>query len=99
MIHTPGPWGARLIEGKYRLYPRSERLGMTFAVIDDNEANALLIAAAPDLLAACKTVSDAAFHISEWDGDDGGVIIEVKMSMRSLHALRQAIAKATGGAQ
>lgn len=71
MAHAAGPWGVRLIEGKYRVYPSGQPLGMTFAVVDaDRGEDAALIAAAPDLRAACEAAlkdSDRAPDASlEW---------------------------------
>jgi len=61
--HTPGPWKAVLVEG-HRLGGRNgaaryDVLAMNppdFVADRLTEANARLIAAAPDLLAACRAV-------------------------------------------
>jgi hypothetical protein len=73
--HTPGPWKARKIQG-YTAYwsvdaPRVEDRepqickvsGGLYIDAPQTEANARLIAAAPDLLAA---LADICSHINEW---------------------------------
>jgi len=53
-MHTPGPWG---IEGTANIGYAIVHSGPILNVVADNvrrEANARLIAAAPDLLEACK---------------------------------------------
>ena len=64
--HTPGPWSVDAIEttlvrGPDR-YPIADP-ERHFREITECEANARLIAAAPDLLAALKMM------ISDWDGE------------------------------
>jgi len=66
--HTPGPWklgymGRGKYSGSTGVYPDSG--GPAFAVLppgrkEIQEANARLVAAAPDLLAALKAIKDAA---------------------------------------
>ena len=56
--------------------------------------NTRLICAAPDLYAACQSVTSACDEIPEWDGDDGGVMCEIKLSRRTIAALRAAIENA-----
>jgi hypothetical protein len=56
--HTPGPWRvdiADTVKG-----PNGERVADAWIheAIEVSEANARLIAAAPDLLAACESLSD-----------------------------------------
>lgn len=62
LTHTPGPWGVET-KGSKHFVDGSD--GLTVCVVDrqgvrcnraENEANAVLIAAAPELLAACKTL-------------------------------------------
>jgi len=70
MTHTPGPWHATLDEPLITVEtgergdaeicvvePRATAGGFT----DEEKANARLIAAAPDLLAACRAAGDAIF--------------------------------------
>jgi hypothetical protein len=82
--HTPGPWA-------YNEYTRTIRgpHNHWLATMDswdgaiDHAANARLIAAAPDLLAALQAVADY------WAGGDVPEVLDTQM--------RAAIAKATGG--
>jgi hypothetical protein len=93
--HTPGPWGAlgRNRHEQKTIPLRSihcERLGYSIAFVSydrdgETEANARLISAAPDLLAACIAMLD------ERSG-------AAQLSDAS-QAARAAIAKATGAAQ
>lgn len=60
--HTPGPW-YRSTSGRYIRYDMPPMTGANVCDLDvfggppdEAEANARLIAAAPDLLAACKLV-------------------------------------------
>jgi hypothetical protein len=72
--HTPGPWR---IDRRGSHNPLIETDGLTVAeVLDDchpdaeqQEANARLIAAAPELLAACQAAIDAAVEYGGWHGD------------------------------
>jgi len=90
--HTPGPWWAGTDEDAHMVYG-SEADGTAVAdcMRDDGDdyverANARLIAAAPDLLAACKVALDRigsdieSPHLRTADGDQ----------------LRAAVAKAEG---
>ena len=90
MSHTPGPW------------INDETLGVTYSPdgrpimtagsgcvtpsAKEGQANARLIAAAPDLLAAC------AHMLATWGSDDEDEIIACR------DAAREAITKATKGA-
>ena len=58
--HTPGPWTAtptagHETHGQSVVYAEAD--GKDVAVIYDGKANARLIAAAPELLAACKAIA------------------------------------------
>lgn len=90
--HTPGPWA--LAEGSWEIEARvdpenSETYYAPVAVIDVDwsseivEANARLIAAAPDMLAALDMV---------YTDDDGDGYV----SAEGMAFIRAAIAKATG---
>jgi hypothetical protein len=102
--HTQGPWhmGAgngegsifadngrtRLETGGATLYPIA-RIGLGWNEVED-EANARLIAAAPELMAALIQAVDALeFWFPRW-GDPGGTASEM------MNQARAAIAKATG---
>ncbi len=85
MTHTPGPWSGR--EGSsphHQGQVSSEATGATIAVTysDESGANVRLIAAAPDLLAACEAV----WHVFEGYDD----------SPLYARRCRDAIAKARG---
>jgi len=81
--HTPGPWGAQHRGYKSAVQPSVS--GQYFEVVGaDHEANALLIAAAPDLLEAAS-LAVAAYR--EGDDDDMDAAIA---------ALNAAITKAKG---
>ena len=89
MKHTPGPWNYD--RSGYSLYVNSGRelvtaLSMDGKRLETSEANARLIAAAPDLLEALKSV------IAWLDASD-----ESAFSDSQLALARAAIAKATGG--
>lgn len=90
--HTPGPWNWAKsdIDGKYSIYGNGPLAycGDTGAVDGDGEANARLIAAAPDLLAALEALVGEA-DLGEVDLDDD--------DRAKLEQARTAIAKATGG--
>ena len=89
--HTPGPWFAN---DSLQLFAET---GQHIASLDSSTegfeggtlyANARLIAAAPDLLAALKAFDDAFSHYCEGDPDSDEV--------SALYQARAAIAKATG---
>jgi len=99
--HTPGPWKAVLVEG-HRLGGRNgaaryDVLAMNppdFVADRLTEANARLIAAAPDLLAAAKCALAALEGLtSGTDATEDGDETPVGATMRELRA---AIAKADG---
>ena len=98
--HTPGPWrtddryrGAILAEVSSG--PPPQVAMATGRGVEELDANASLIAAAPELLAALHALVDQYIAVVEapsgaqgaWDGNDDEEII----------AARNAIAKATGG--
>ena len=106
--HTPGPWNwsrwpSELIGGSLSVY----QIGPMRAVIyddwrpradgiseEENEANARLIAAAPELLEACKAARE--FALEEIDLlCEGGVQVPSWL-LKLQEQLRTAIAKATG---
>lgn len=90
-MHTPGPWYTK--EGTHHTVIRSEfedtKLGREIAWVDlEAEADANLIAAAPDLLAACQLCLQKVPYGALWDGH-GKHVQWVKL-------MRAAIQKATG---
>lgn len=96
--HTPGPWLALPT-----VAPRGwniEARGCTYTVAiardgtgaPENEANAHLIAAAPELLAACR-------KLVEWNGNRAGFaedLLPADQQVEWVADAMRAIAKATG---
>lgn len=85
--HTPGPWDAKRSahgnEWSHWIEAGVNRqMVAAIGSFADSDANALLIAAAPDLLAACEAMLDT------WDSNDEDAIIE------ACDMARAAIAKA-----
>jgi hypothetical protein len=90
MSHTPGPWiveedvrhysGAEEMVGYNIVAPGDKYIAGPEGILPDNEADARLIAAAPDLLEACKA--------AEWNSLD--------LPASVVEQLRAAITKATG---
>jgi len=80
--YTPGPW--TFAKGPHRIEVHTTpALAYAFSISD--EANARLIAAAPDLLAALETLCEDKYLADPINAD-------------RMRAAREAIAKATGGA-
>jgi len=72
MKHTPGPWTI-LDRGKLSTPQIMAGETATARIVDrgqdksaENEANASLIAAAPELLEACQRVADVPFEPDKW---------------------------------
>ena len=95
--HTPGPWH---VTGDY---VRNENDGLVGEALnlwanvktptDERKANARLIAAAPDLLAACRCAladMEGSYSREDWDDDENPVALTIR-------ELIAAIAKAGGG--
>ena len=73
--HTPGPWEAGRLAGPDQWMVSGGPDGNRTSIADvSGEANARLIAAAPDLLRACKYVAEIAVA---WDPLTPGDIAEV----------------------
>ena len=80
--HTPGPWELRRsVRGYWFIDHEQGGEGYTLTKLDCNEADARLIAAAPDLLAALEELLNA---------------LPSATSHPAIKAARAAIAKATG---
>jgi hypothetical protein len=96
MAHTRGPWTARLLHETERTYCTILARPGDIATIgssrgmpaDEIEANARLIAAAPELLSACQVLHARLFH------EQGGQ--ENSPWAAPLRLLAQVIAKAEG---
>ena len=99
--HTPGPWEYGEQEGEYVIWnPDIGTIATTCADMADQEANAALIAAAPELLEALQGLMDAFIHT---EGNKRGNqaktdIIKYNQPHVSgaLNRARHAIAKAEG---
>ncbi len=98
--HTPGPWtffeehtrpmGQRVVQGQSRILFHVPR-GANLREAAEFEANGRLIAAAPDLLAACELWDQGFVEGEEFDADQ--FLAWVNANRR---AARAAIAKALG---
>lgn len=90
--HTPGPWhiGVRTFHAGRDVYgPKGEPVAVADDAITatpEAEANARLIAAAPELLAALRHLLEDAVALNMGESDRSGVLAEA----------RAAIDKATG---
>jgi hypothetical protein len=94
--HTPGPWyypggTGNLIGGPDRL--RVADLGGLERSPEERQANARLISAAPDLLAACKVLVRDVLYLR-----DEGTLPAGTENHPTVLAARAAILKAEGGA-
>lgn len=86
--HTPGPWTIDPVAPEYIDGPgRSGTIVMMMQDDDRARADARLIATAPDLLAACKAVSE---HL---------LCKGRTLPLEVLHAVQSAIRMAEGGIQ
>ncbi len=85
--HTPGPWELNLETEKVSGFDESGERRVVVYELGTNEADARLIASAPDLLKALEQISDYARK----DGD--------MIAQHLAGIARAAIAKATGGAK
>jgi len=91
MKHTPGPWAVREAEGDelYEVYREAGGELITYAAATTRRrVNAILIAAAPDLLAALREVADGCERRLRKGKDQG--------DLDTLRVCRSAIAKAEG---
>lgn len=83
-MHTPGPWQTQDVGHGHCIDPNIAWVGLTSKQApEETAANARLIAAAPELLAALQMI--------ETDKDGDGFICKEAMDM-----VRHAIAKAEG---
>lgn len=87
--HTPGPW--RVINAAPRADHTTSYL-LSGHEWDNAQANARLIAAAPDLLAAL----DSILSVSDHDGYGARTDAQIPMLRAALAQARAAIAKAKG---
>jgi len=101
--HTPGPWDAITSDGRnYRIIGGEEAgyVAIVGAIFQpqQNAANARLIAAAPDLLEACKKASAvlAKFYNAEAERMGEWEFNGTRPLYKTEKILRAAIAKAEG---
>lgn len=90
-LHTPGPWKFDYdeAENQYRVCGEDERvIARTDWDEEKDEANAQLIAAAPDLLQALLKLKEWVGKLEDWKGEDP-----------PCEAVDAAISKATGKVQ
>ena len=97
--HTPGPWYATFDDYRWVIDCQGEfgpkkALAVTAGFYPKHEANARLIAAAPELLEAAQMV--IAWYKAEDDHSKADFYERMQMCRDSESALRAAIAKATG---
>lgn len=88
--HTPGPWFVYRDEICYRSDADDQSYGMMCPVDFEKEANARLMAAAPDLLEVLQAIEAMHSH-DQSIGDAAMALYEASCMARA------AIAKATGG--
>lgn len=85
--HTPGPWKC---EEHVIVDEDGQQVASVLPFYDEKEAESLadarLIAAAPELLAACKTLADYVANLEGGNGRDYGIV----------KVARAAIARAEG---
>jgi len=99
MSHTPGPWIATFENDRWVIDCQGEfgpkkALAVTAGFYPTNEANARLIAAAPELLEALKKAEAMLIDIEHAaGGGDDEIYVE-----GAILTIRAAIKKATGGA-
>lgn len=101
--HTPGPWKmqpSQHDERHYAIHAASAMRWVAHVSVENNEANARLIAAAPELLEALQDAADQLFRLAladahRWPGDASGTKA-LEHANRVCEPFRAAIAKATG---
>lgn len=102
MRHTPGPWVVRDVSCPEEMYEVQREDGgevIAFAAdCEDRKANAYLIAAAPDMLAALEQMREVFEQLSDgdWRSMDATYVDQLVESY-GLRGCDVAIAKAKGG--
>lgn len=91
--YMPGPWEVAPLTEDGRYVVRAQT-GARVASTNTNPANARLVAAAPDLLAALKSAEN---RIAAWQAPMTRAEQEECGSAEELRVIRAAIAKAEGG--
>lgn len=94
--HTPGPWHVERACGRYEIWPKDQGQTHSYIGTIQEEANARLIAAAPELL-------ELLIDIGQWleAGLTRGQISRATVNRDGdlVTQIRAVIAKAKGGAQ
>jgi hypothetical protein len=88
MSHTPGPWEWKAIENGWDGV-ESKQDGVLCRLVYNNPANAQLMAAAPDLLEACKRLVSVLIERK-------GTEHEMRVSPYDVWKIKAAIKKAEG---
>jgi hypothetical protein len=92
--HTPGPWTVGLysfdnVQGAHGIFPKDCRIPICHSImggdLEEADANARLIAAAPELLVALRALLQDAIELGIYEGNMNGSAV----------AARNAIDKAT----
>jgi hypothetical protein len=105
MKHTPGPW--KINEDRFLACTEDEFFKNVYGsngyacgraygeTREECEANARLIAAAPDLLDACKHLNAVCFDFAECNAN-GKTEFDTDVMIDAIETMRAAIAKAGG---
>lgn len=98
--HTPGPWVSDEAEGEWAVGDADGRIVAylhqdDIDLLSEREANAHLIAAAPDLLAAFSSILPPTLCGESWDLPDHDAV-PITITFGKLKAARAAISRATG---
>jgi hypothetical protein len=102
MSHTPGPWKILYVNTPQKHYPllhidSSNGInGIIATVYSDDEPNARLIAAAPDLLDACRKLANEASGFLALSDMDRHGMTNSRILRQRIDEARDAIAKAEG---
>lgn len=93
-LHTPGPWKCDLVSLKIWANDGNAEIAQTSSdvSIHEEEANAHLISAAPDLLSAARNAANVLAALAT------GQLAAIHPDSNTLQELRAAIAKAKGAA-
>ena len=102
--HTPGKWHTSLVSDKYWNVGVYDESGTEVALIkvksmlqgNRRDADARLMAAAPELLAALCTAEKFMRIASDWNIDEAEIDGEMRSTYEWLETINFAIAKATG---
>jgi hypothetical protein len=94
--HTPGPWKIKNGHNYSILDSQNRAVAFTsFGAEICDVANARLIAAAPDLLDACKHLNAVCFDFAECNAN-GKTEFDTDVMIDAIETMRAAIAKAGG---